>query len=524
MLRAAVRFDLVIVEARLGSGSGLDFVQRLRGDCFFRAMPVVVYANTCEQMLVRRAVALKTQNYLLKPYHEHLIYAEVAKAVAHPWRSVPLEDERTHGALTGIAVERLRKLRSELMTALDGHGEFLERCVEGHARPDAIPRLKALTEAAEAAGFTGLVEQIGGLLEAAETGAWAALAGCSEPLEFAGRLIFCQMNANYIPEVLRTEEERQALAPTGARDRWAGVDVANGVRPFTRAEVEAQVDALPGCPVIDSAAAAFQMLADSRAASLNELMDVVSRDPGLSVQVLVAANHLGRGQDASPVEDARTAASLLGGLKLQALALALPKVPERHMHVPPVTWPQFWMFQAGVARMTQYVCDELELGQLSTAAYNAGLLHDIGRLLLLRLHPTAWAAMLAYAKQKPVPLATAETLFLGCTTRDLGARFLDRQGLPSAYGNVIRWVEAPDQAPTDQMITAVVSLARHLCLHHRVGHCGDTVVAAAAAIRDTPAWRVLQQDAFPSFDLWKFEARAKAHALVLRQELLGRQR
>ena len=524
VLRAAVRFDLVILEAKLGSGSGLDFIQRLRGDCFFRALPAVVYSGTCEQGLVRRAVALKAQNYLLKPYHENLIYAEVAKAAAHAWRSVPFEDERTHGAQTPTALQALRALRLQLMSALDGHAQFLEGCAEGRGRTEAIPRLKALTETALAAGFWGLVEYVAALQAAVETGTWAALTGCAEPLEFASRLIFCQLNPGHVPDVLRTEEERLVVAETGERNRWAGADVKQGVRPVSRAEWEAQVDALPGCPVIDSAAAAFQMLADSRATALNELMDVVSRDPGLTAQVLVAANHLGRGQDASPVEDARTAASLLGGLKLQAIALALPKVAERHLSVPPITWPQFWMFQAGVARMTQYVCDEVELGQLSTAAYNAGLLHDVGRLLVLRLHPLAWPAMLGYARQNAVPLSAAETLFLGCTTRELGARFVARQGLPPAYGTVIRWVEAPDEAPADRKITAVVSLARHLCLHHRVGNCGDTARDTAATIRETPAWRVLQEEVFPGFDLWKFEARARAHAHQLRQELLGRPR
>ena len=73
LLRAAVRFDLVIVEARLASGRRLDFVRWLRGDCFFRATWVLVYANTYERMLGWWTVALKTRNCLLPPDHERLI-------------------------------------------------------------------------------------------------------------------------------------------------------------------------------------------------------------------------------------------------------------------------------------------------------------------------------------------------------------------------------------------------------------------------------------------------------------------
>ncbi|MCX6955794.1 MAG: HDOD domain-containing protein [Verrucomicrobia bacterium] len=524
LLRSAVAFDLVIVEATLKGGSGLDFIQRLRGDSFLRPLPAVVYSNSCEQRLVRRAIGLRSQNYLLKPYDERIIYTEVTKAATQRWRSVTFEEEQARGLRTGLELDALRRHRLELRTSLADHAKFLEACAENGGHTEAMPRMHALGESAREAGFPGLVDYVASLQAAAEEGKWAALAGATEVFEFAGRMMFCQMNPGFVPDVLRTDEERQVVVEIRERARWAGVDLKSGIRPFSRTDWEAQVDGLAGCPVIDSVAASFQMLADSRATALNQLMDVVSRDPGLSAHVLAAANHLPRGGETTPVEDARTAASLLGGLKLHALSLALPKIAERHLRVAPMTWPTYWMFQVGVARMTQHVCSELELGQLGTAAYNAGLLHDLGRLLLLRLQPLAWPAIFAHAQRAAVTVAEAERLYLDCTTRDLGARFVVNQGLPPAYAHVIRWVEAPDEAPADAVLTAIVSLARHLCLHQRVGDCGDVAREGTADVEDTPAWRVLRQEMFPSFDVRKFEARARAHALRLRQELLGRVR
>lgn len=524
LLREAVTFDLLIVEARLSGESGLEFMQRVRNDCYFRRLPVVVYSNACEQAQVRRAVSLKTQNYLLKPYNEQSIYAEVAKAVAQHWRSGPFEDERTLCAQTGISPEKLRELRLQLMDALAGHANFFAECAEGPGRKEVISRIAALSEAANTVGFWGLVENLASLQTAAEGEKWPAFIACREQLEFASRLIFCQLNTGFVPDALRTDDERNALAEMRERDRWSKADIKGGARPVSLAQLEAQVDTLRGCPVVDSVAASFLMMADSRATALSQLMDVVSRDPGLSAQVLAAANHLGRGEDTGSVEDARTAASLLGGIKLQAIASALPVVAERHLRVPPLTWPQFWLFQAGVARMTQFICNELELGQLASLAYNAGLLHDIGRLVLLKLHPFSWGAMHAFVRQENVTLAEAERQFLGCTTRELGARFMARQGLPASYAVVARWVETPDEAPTDRALTAIVSLARHLCLHQHVGACGDVAKEGTAAIEDAPAWRVLREEIFPSVDLWRFEARARTYALRLRHELIGRLR
>ena len=91
------------------------------------------------------------------------------------------------------------------------------------------------------------------------------------------------MRTSYVGTGAPPHSRAPGLVP-GARHRWTVFDPAT---------LQKQIDALPGCPVIDTVAAAFQMAADGRAASMSQVMDLVTIDPGLCAQVLVAANRVG---------------------------------------------------------------------------------------------------------------------------------------------------------------------------------------------------------------------------------------
>src|SRR5512142_1707671 len=67
-LRELVKFDLVFLELKLSKGeNGMHFLQRLRDDPFLKLLPIVVYSAVTHQEIVKKALSLKIQNYLIKP-------------------------------------------------------------------------------------------------------------------------------------------------------------------------------------------------------------------------------------------------------------------------------------------------------------------------------------------------------------------------------------------------------------------------------------------------------------------------
>jgi HD-like signal output (HDOD) protein len=415
----------------------------------------------------------------------------------------------------------------ELRTALGVARGTLQKWAQLQAGQPAIDELTALSEKAEAAGAWGVDTGLKLLGEKAVEANWAEFERNLEHLDFSGQLIFRHLNPSLIPEDFLTTAELNVEAEARARAVWANAVAENRCPVVTWAQLQREIEALAGCPVIDSAVAAFQMTANGHPTSLNPLIDLVDKDPGLTAQILIASNKLkhssGEEEDASSIEDPRLAVGLLGELKLASLGRGLVVAEERMMLAPPsASWPQFWMFQLGTARLARYTCHYLELFSLEARAYTAGLLHDLGKLLLLRLHPFAFLAILDHARQKGVSLAEAERRFLGVTTHEMAAHFAEKHGLPKAFANVMRWIDTPEQAAEDAELVAIVSLARDLCRHNHVGFCGEAPRQQAVPLEDTAEWQLLRGSVFPSFDLNKFKTQVHAECRQLKRELQGR--
>ena len=65
-------------------------------------------------------------------------------------------------------------------------------------------------------------------------------------------------------------------------------------------------------------------------------------------------------------------------------------------------------------------------------AFMAGMLHDVGKLILAANIPDPYHAALAMAKQKAMPPQDAERMFLGATHAEVGAYLLGLWGLPDS--------------------------------------------------------------------------------------------
>lgn len=516
--------DLIFLEQKLDGESGLSLVQNLRADCFLKPIPVVIYTGAGDRETVRQAMALRVQDFLVKPYREDQIYNEVRKALANPWRNQHFEEEKSFCAVMGYTRDALHERLAKLGDALEALVGTLTELAEAGQFGAAVARLEALSAEAEAAGAWVAVELLGELRQRAEGGFGPGFVERLKTLQFAHRLIFAHLNPAAVPEDFVTHEERAAAAESKARAVWFDAPAEDRCPVVNWNQLAGQLDALAGCPMIDSVAAEFQMSATGHPSSLAPLMDLAEMDPGLSAHLLAAANRVRHGDDSpnsEPIENPGICVSFLGEVKLAALASGLLKAEERRMNVAPGDWAGFWMFQVGVGRMARYTCRYLSFQSLESRAYVAGLLHDIGKLLLLHLHPVGFEAMLDYARREQVAATVAEEKFLGCTTRQMGAHFASRHGLPHCYANVMRWVHDPTEATEDAVLVASVALAREMCQKNRVGWCGEFVAPEVRAMTATPAWQVLRQTLFPSFDLDRFEAEAQAECEEIKRELHG---
>ncbi len=515
--------DLIFLELKLETEGGLALVQRLRNDCLLKPMPVVIYTSVGERETVRRAMELKVQNFLVKPYLDVQIMAEVNKALANPWRAQHFEEDKSFCKMMGYTPEGLRQALEVLRVELETAGGRLVELAGAKQKDPMLKRIAELSDQAETAGAWGAVEVLTKAREHAEQANWSGVVEAAPSIGMAAKLIGVQMNADLVPADFVTDEERNEAEQAARRAVWFDAPAEGRCPVLTWSQLQQQIDGLNGCPVIDSVAASFQMSATGHPSSLAPLMDLAEKDPGLAAHLLVAANSRRRHDDwdPEPVENPRLCVGLMGEIKLAALASGLVTAEARAMNVPPCSWTNFWMFQVGVARMARFVCRYLEFQSLESRAHAAGLLHDLGKLVLVYLHPLGFQAIVSYAQRENVGLAAAEKLFLGCTTREIAAHFAERHGLLPSYANVMRWVDEPEAAKEDAVLVASVSLARDLCRQNRLGWSGERP-GASRSIAETGEWKILSRGIFPSFNLEKFEAEAHAECREIKLELMGK--
>lgn len=527
LIRRNPRVDLVFTELRLTGDGGLALVRQLKADPLLAHLPIVVYTEHADRDSVKRGIELQVQNFLIKPYHDDDIFAEIEKAEANPWRATLFEEEKSFCRLLGITPEELHRKLAGVRDAVPLVRAGLEKGAELRDHPLVERAARPLREQAEEVGAWGLVECLNQLTGHTSAGHWSSVATDLAQIEFAGELIAHWLDPRRLCPDFVAPDTTPKIAAAIERERiaWLAAPAASGCPVVDWNQLVRTAVALGGAPVIDSAAANFQMVANGHPSCINPLMDLVARDPGLTAQMLIAANRAHASTDEfNRIEDARLAVGQLGELRLQDEARRLVVIDNRTFQLEPaLSWASYWTFQRSVARVAQLICKDLEFYSLEAAARTVAQMHDLGLLLLARLHPGGFQAVLEHARINRQPLRQVERLFLGGTTLQLAAAFTEQIGFSRRFTNVLRCLEDPAAATEDRPLVAIVSLSRELCRQNEVGTSGDPLLQHATKMEDTAEWAILREGLYPSFNLQKFEQKVQAYCAQLRAELSGHQ-
>lgn len=203
ILRDGVLFDLVFIELNVPGSGGINFLRKLRDDWFWKILPVVAYTTERDSRMVRRALALKVQNYLIKPYREESIMAEVSNALQKPWRDLHFDETGSFCTLMELTEESLMARRQDVRLGFESAAkEFPTWAQIRENEEDVMTRIRDLVSSAEGAGVWAGLDYLRDLQIQATQGNWQAFADSADPLIFASQLIRCQLEAEYVPDFL----------------------------------------------------------------------------------------------------------------------------------------------------------------------------------------------------------------------------------------------------------------------------------------------------------------------------------
>jgi putative nucleotidyltransferase with HDIG domain len=188
--------------------------------------------------------------------------------------------------------------------------------------------------------------------------------------------------------------------------------------------------------------------------STDEIIDLISHDQAMAERVLRIANsaffaHSGQ------IKDIQQAVLFLGLDRIKSIAVAMTVM---NIFPAPGTFhiENLWLHSYEVAFLSAMMSERIALTQ-PQECFLAGLLHDIGRILLYTMDHTLFNTI-----ETTDTMLEQETASFGCTHAEAGAWFAEGIGLPSGIVTTIKFHHKPSAAPDDMSMVSVVSMAEAL--------------------------------------------------------------
>jgi HD-like signal output (HDOD) protein len=186
---------------------------------------------------------------------------------------------------------------------------------------------------------------------------------------------------------------------------------------------------------------------ESPASSIEGIAGVVARDPAVTAKVLQVANSAAIGLS-ERVSDPAEAVQQLGMNTVRSLALSAQVYGNfAPGHLKGFSAEGLWLhlMKCGDLARTIMRREGADLADVEDA-FTAGMLHDMGKLMLADSLPEEFGRALALAAEEKLPLPAAEMEVFGATHAGVAAYLLGLWGLPASVVEAVAFHHTPDRS------------------------------------------------------------------------------
>lgn len=235
------------------------------------------------------------------------------------------------------------------------------------------------------------------------------------------------------------------------------------------AELQQALDSLGSLPTLPGVVRLLTSMVDDDKTSAADLGAVISRDQVLSAKLLRLVNSPIYGFPGR-ISSVKQALVLLGFNVVKGLVLGTAVFDQLAANL-----RGLWNHSLGAAIISRRIAKARGMPDAEEVMV-AGLLHDLGKVVLSHVAPEAAEAAATTARLKRIHIAEAERKVIGLDHCEIAARVVKQWHLPQRLGDVLVHHHAPMHAEHNQTAAAIVHVADILARGMGYGDGGDPVM------------------------------------------------
>jgi len=205
----------------------------------------------------------------------------------------------------------------------------------------------------------------------------------------------------------------------------------------------------------------------------HEIARIVETDQAFAARTLRLVNSpfYGFARQITSVEQAIT---MLGVDSLQQLLLATSVVSALGTESSALQMGDFWMHSFSVGVVTKHLL-HAESADSRNEAFMCGVLHDIGRLLFVKMDASKYVRF--YDDGKSVTDLEKEAQWFGADHQQTGQILAQKWNLPDSFTTAIAYHHYPEKAQDCHLLVAAVHIADIICHALGLGRSGNEYIS-----------------------------------------------
>lgn len=236
-----------------------------------------------------------------------------------------------------------------------------------------------------------------------------------------------------------------------------------------KATLEAIVEAVNDMPALPHVVLKVMELTEDPNSTAQDINAVLNQDQGMTTKVLRMANSAFYGfpRRIATVTDATL---FLGFKTVRSIVMAasVSDILSKEMEGYALAPGELWRHSQCVAMAARQIAKRNK-SALADVAYTAGLLHDIGKVILNNTVKESYHEVVEMAYEQNIPFMDAENEVLGFNHAMIGSKLAEKWNLPPELVEAIAYHHNPEKAQVNKNITAIVHVADAVCMAMGIG-------------------------------------------------------